>query len=139
MIDVDAFKAYNDRYGHPAGDACLRRVSAAISSSIRRPSDLAARYGGEEFVVLLPNTDARGATAVAELIRTAVGDLGVEHASSLWHKVTVSIGVASLNKTMHNAMRTDVLVKRADTALYTAKNSGRNATVCWDDGVPVTN
>ena len=78
MIDVDKFKSFNDIYGHPAGDACLRSVSQAIAGVLQRPADCAARYGGEEFAVLLPNTDEVGAFEVAERLRLAVKNARVE-------------------------------------------------------------
>jgi len=131
MIDVDSFKAYNDHYGHPAGDAALRRVSSAISATVKRPGDFVARYGGEEFAVLLPNTDERGARAVAEAIRSSIEALALEHRASLWERLTVSIGAASINNAPHNELRQDVLLSRADNALYAAKNSGRNTIVNW--------
>jgi diguanylate cyclase (GGDEF)-like protein len=132
MIDVDAFKAYNDRYGHLAGDAALRKVSSAI----QRPGDLCARYGGEEFVALLPNTDAEGAAMVAETIRRNVEGIGLEHTASSWNMVTVSIGVASANNGLRDSLRQDALLKRADKALYAAKSGGRNRVWIWREKTP---
>jgi diguanylate cyclase (GGDEF)-like protein/PAS domain S-box-containing protein len=131
MIDVDVFKAYNDRYGHLAGDAVLRKVSAAIKTAIRRPGDLAARYGGEEFVVLLPNTDPQGARQVSEAIRGNVEILALAHAASPWSTVTVSIGIASAHNADPDSLNHDMLLMRADNALYLAKNAGRNTVALW--------
>jgi diguanylate cyclase (GGDEF)-like protein/PAS domain S-box-containing protein len=127
MIDVDRFKLFNDRYGHPAGDECLRRIAKAITASVRRPGDVAARYGGEEFAVVLPNTDEAGAMTVATNIQRAVRELEIEHGESEWGIATVSVGVAAvLPSTPVGAL--DVLLRDADRALYLAKDRGRNAT-----------
>ena len=126
MIDVDFFKRYNDRYGHVAGDDCLRLVAGAIAAAARRPADLPARYGGEEFAVILPMTALDGALLIAERIRAAIAALDVAHVDSACGHVTVSIGAAS---TM--APRTEQgqsLIAAADRALYRAKKQGRNMT-----------
>ncbi len=129
MIDVDRFKWLNDRYGHPAGDECLRRVSQAILGVLRRPGDLAARYGGEEFAVLLPMTDEAGVAAIAEEIRLAIKALAIENADSPDRVVTVSMGVAALvGNGLHSGVEN--LVRAADRALYAAKAHGRNTVVC---------
>lgn len=124
MIDIDYFKKYNDHYGHPAGDACLREVAQALASCMSRPYDLIARYGGEEFVALLPGTDADGAAEIARRMLEAIAHLDREHAASpVSMHVTVSIGGAScvpLRK--EGAMQ---LVERADAQLYIAKRGGR--------------
>jgi diguanylate cyclase (GGDEF)-like protein len=124
MIDIDWFKGYNDRYGHQAGDKCLRHVAQILAFGCSRPRDVLARYGGEEFVAILPHTDLNGATAVAEGLRGAVEALGLEHAASAFGVVTVSVGVAicSGDKTATPAD----LFRRADEALYIAKHAGRN-------------
>jgi diguanylate cyclase (GGDEF)-like protein len=125
MADVDHFKAYNDTYGHPAGDHCLARVADAIRGGMRRPADTAARYGGEEFALILPGTDLAGAVAVAETIRSGVAGLGLEHASSpVSRRVTVSVGVASI--VPDSSLTEADLLSAADQALYRAKFSGRN-------------
>lgn len=98
MIDIDEFKAFNDRYGHLQGDECLRRVASELMQGAARPGDLVARYGGEEFVVLLPDTDAAGALAVAERLRRAVESLAIAHqfTSGVLKVVTISAGVATV-------------------------------------------
>jgi diguanylate cyclase (GGDEF)-like protein len=128
MIDVDWFKPYNDRYGHPAGDECLRRVSRAIEDTLPRPGDVVARFGGEEFAVLLPNTDEAGATVMADRIRRAVLSLAIEHDASAALVVTISAGVAALAPGGLEGV--EALVRRADQALYRAKHLGRNGVVC---------
>jgi diguanylate cyclase (GGDEF)-like protein len=125
MVDVDHFKRYNDRYGHPAGDRCLRAVADALRTTVSRPTDLVARYGGEEFVVILPATDLAGATTVAECIRQAVLDLGLEHLDNFTKRVTVSLGI-SIQCAEKSALNASKLLQDADLALYRAKNSGRN-------------
>ena len=124
ILDVDKFKNYNDLYGHGAGDLCLKRIAETLQSTVQRPSDLVARYGGEEFVVLLPDTDAPGAHAVASDLLAAVRGLNITHAA--WERgiVTVSIGLAvSSPMTGMDAGR---LIERADQALYAAKQAGRD-------------
>jgi diguanylate cyclase (GGDEF)-like protein/PAS domain S-box-containing protein len=128
MIDVDFFKSFNDHYGHPAGDECLRRVSGAIGSAIRRPSDLAARYGGEEFAVLLPDTDEAGAAQIADRIRQNICRLELKHHACANSIVTVSAGVASVGRDDFEAAP-EALVQSADRALYRAKDSGRNNVI----------
>ncbi len=125
MVDVDRFKAFNDRYGHPAGDACLRAVSAALAGALRRPADLAARYGGEEFAVLLPGTDEAGAMATAARIQEAVRAAGLPHEGSEFGAVTVSMGV-TLMAPDAALPGPAALVEAADAALYAAKRAGRN-------------
>jgi diguanylate cyclase (GGDEF)-like protein/PAS domain S-box-containing protein len=125
MIDVDRFKSFNDHFGHPAGDECLRRVAGAVESAIRRPGDLAARYGGEEFAVLLPNTDERGAAEVAEAIRAAVRALALPEGVADARAVTVSAGVAAITSG-HRRDGHKVMLADADRALYAAKNGGRD-------------
>ncbi|MDR6926181.1 diguanylate cyclase (GGDEF)-like protein [Pseudomonas sp. BE134] len=127
MIDVDHFKSFNDRYGHVAGDECLRRISAIIKDNIKRPGDLAARYGGEEFAVVLPGTDYPGAFLVAENIRHAVLRADIAHCESPGGRVTVSIGVCAFNPASQD--QPEDLVSAADKALYVAKASGRNMSV----------
>jgi diguanylate cyclase (GGDEF)-like protein len=125
LLDADRFKAYNDHYGHLAGDECLRQISRAIAGVLRRPGDHAARYGGEEFVGLLADTDECGALVVAEQIRQAVAALRIEHLGSASRLVTVSIGVSSLMVLGEDA-DSHQLMAAADQALYRAKAAGRN-------------
>lgn len=124
LIDIDYFKRFNDTYGHPAGDECLRQIGQLLADSVRRPGDLAARYGGEELAVILPNTDASGALAVAEqfMQRLHLGNL--PHVGSPFDQVTASIGVATLPA--GQSCSAACLVEAADRALYRAKAAGRN-------------
>ncbi|HKM32766.1 MAG TPA: response regulator, partial [Oscillospiraceae bacterium] len=131
MIDIDKFKDYNDTYGHLQGDECLRRVAAVIKSTARRPGDLAARWGGEEFLCLLPDTDPKGAREIAERTRQAVLDLGLEHSATDMGIVTVSVGVVTSDAECENCY--DELIKRVDSALYHAKESGRNRVSMWGE------
>ena len=125
FIDVDSFKAFNDNYGHGAGDECLRRVAEALSSALLRPTDLVARYGGEEFAVLMPNTDREGAVEVGERMREAVEAMGLDHEySDGGTVVTVSVGaVGGIPARMEEV---EHLVSRADEELYRAKREGKN-------------
>jgi diguanylate cyclase (GGDEF)-like protein/PAS domain S-box-containing protein len=127
VIDIDHFKAYNDCYGHQAGDDCLRRVAQAMSAALQRPSDLLARYGGEEFAVILAETDKFGAGLVAENLRRAIEELAIAHAASHGGCVTISAGVswASIDRDNMGA----ALLREADQALYEAKGGGRNRVV----------
>lgn len=122
MIDIDHFKKFNDKHGHPAGDKLLSEVAKRIVNTVRN-LDIAARYGGEEFAIIMPDTSADDAFRVAERIRIALEaePFEVAHSSDL-AKVTVSIGVASLKPNLN-------IVEEADKALYAAKNSGRNRSV----------
>ncbi|AVF56642.1 UNVERIFIED_ORG: two-component system chemotaxis family response regulator WspR [Pseudomonas parafulva] len=125
MIDVDYFKAYNDTFGHLAGDEALRRVAEAIRGSCSRPSDLPARYGGEEFALVLPNTSPGGARLVAEKLRQSVLGLAIEHtAPAAGAYLTVSVGLATQVPAIGSLCRQ--LISAADKGLYQAKNGGRN-------------
>jgi diguanylate cyclase (GGDEF)-like protein len=123
LLDVDYFKRFNDRYGHPAGDSCLRLVGKLAAQSVRRPSDFVARYGGEEFVILLPGTSEAGARERGEMLCRMVEDACVPHQDSPAGLVTVSIGVASMAPAPGDDSA--ALVDLADRALYHAKQSGR--------------
>ncbi|MBI1904785.1 MAG: diguanylate cyclase [Rhodocyclales bacterium] len=128
--DLDHFKAYNDHYGHPAGDACLSAVAAALRESVARLTDMVARCGGEEFGCILPETNVAGALAIAQDMRRRVGGLHIAHARSTCSEyVSVSIGVATLIPEPGSSPRQ--LIDRADSALYKAKAAGRNRVVAW--------
>lgn len=122
MIDVDHFKRFNDRHGHPGGDACLRRIAAVLGRCVQRSSDLVARYGGEEFALLLPHADAEAAALLAQRCLQAIDEEAIEHGDSpVAPHVTLSIGVASLR-----APQLATLLGAADEALYRAKQRGRH-------------
>ena len=123
MIDVDYFKRYNDRYGHQAGDECLSSVAQVLKMAVRVEDDLVARYGGEEFVVALPRVPLVHATAIAERIQQKIHEAALPHeASEVASVVTVSIGIVDSDGTVPM----ETLIARADSALYQAKNKGRN-------------
>lgn len=124
MVDSDAFKAYNDLYGHQAGDQILRRIADTMKRLVQRPTDLVARYGGEEFAILLPGTDETGTRLLAEHVHRAILDEQIVHADSAFGLVTVSIGCCSLVPAARNDP--SMLISGADTALYEAKHKGRN-------------
>jgi diguanylate cyclase (GGDEF)-like protein len=131
LIDIDHFKAYNDYYGHQAGDQTLRQVAQTVQKIIRRPSDLLARYGGEEFAAVLYEVDATHAREIAERIRSAVSDLSIEHRTSRTaNRVTISIGVAVVEPTTDRSP--SGAVQLADQALYEAKVQGRNRIALMD-------
>jgi len=125
MIDIDHFKAFNDHYGHLAGDDCLKKVALAMSGILKRPTDILARYGGEEFAAILPMTECDGAKAIAAAMKTGVIDLAIPHDhSSAASRVTISLGIATL--VPRRGMTAAMLVSAADQALYEAKAGGRN-------------
>lgn len=124
IVDVDFFKAFNDTYGHPAGDVCLRQIARAASSGLR-PSDLAARLGGEEFAILLPGADQHRTLHVARLLRLQIETLAVPHAGSPLRVVTVSAGAVSVQPSAESGSA-EILLRSADEALYGAKRGGRN-------------
>ena len=126
LCDIDNFKAFNDNYGHVAGDEALVNTSKAIMNTLQRPSDLPARYGGEEFAVILPATPAMGAMIVAEQLRKAIDSLAIPHAfSDAANVVTMSVGVSTYYPNNTNTSYVDLL-DSADRGLYRAKNNGRN-------------
>ena len=125
MVDIDLFKSFNDQYGHPAGDACLRAISAAVQGVLRRPGDMAARYGGEELAILLPETDIAGAVRIAGDMQAAIRALAIRHEAGPLGVVTLSAGVASWCPGRLTATPA-WLVEAADAALYEAKALGRN-------------
>lgn len=124
LVDIDHFKKFNDRYGHPAGDECIRQVAAVLRKAAHRVSDLCCRYGGEEFAVVLVETNAAGALAVAERVKEDVERLRIPHAHSLTGCVTVSIGVAT--RTGDNYSTVNELISACDEVLYQVKEDGRN-------------
>lgn len=125
VFDVDEFKPYNDHFGHPAGDGCLRRLANAAREVVHRHGDLVARLGGEEFAVVLPQTPVGGAAAVADTLRQAVENLRLPHAPEAGREVvTISAGVASLRPNAE--LRIEDLIEAADRGLYAAKRAGRN-------------
>jgi len=127
LLDIDNFKSFNDRYGHQAGDDCLRAVATAMAARLGRPADLLARYGGEEFVCLLPETPMDGARAKADDLGRAIVELGIAHAdSSTAAVVTISRGVATAQPAVDGSP--SELLQRADEKLYAAKRAGRNRT-----------
>ena len=131
MLDIDLFKQYNDTLGHSAGDECLRLIAQAIKSKLLREHDMLARYGGEEFVVLLYDTDAKGAVRTADRVLDCVRSLALKHpASNVSALVTVSIGCATLGEKERDDPHR--LIDRADKALYQAKAKGRNRACCPD-------
>ena len=135
MIDVDNFKAYNDHYGHLAGDECLRKVAHVLQACARRASDLVARYGGEEFVVVAADMEIQAAQELAETFRRSVEALAIAHEFSQTSAVvTISIGVSVA---MPNAnMQPESLLRMADAAMYYAKDGGRNRVAAWDSRMP---
>src|SRR6185295_2382949 len=138
MIDIDCFKAYNDRYGHVAGDDCLRRVSSALRDAARRrPLDFVARYGGEELVAVLYGADQSYGESISRSLLSAVRELHIPHASSQCQSyVTVSIGVVSVDA--YRMASHDAAVALADEALYAAKHQGRDRYVAIDPAAPRT-
>jgi diguanylate cyclase (GGDEF)-like protein len=127
MIDVDHFKLFNDTYGHPEGDVCLSRLGETLAGIAAETMGFAGRYGGEEFCLLLPNTGAVRALEIGEMVRAAVQNLAMPHATSLYQIVTASVGVACTKP--NDAQRPGDLIEAADAALYAAKHRGRNAVV----------
>ena len=128
LIDIDYFKKYNDTLGHQAGDRCIKIVADCIAQSAVRSSDLAARYGGEEFLLLLAAINHEDALKQAERLIQLVRELKIPHPASLVAQhITISMGVASTTPKIHEQY--DDFIKKADEALYEAKNSGRNCYV----------
>lgn len=126
LCDVDCFKAYNDTYGHQAGDVCLQQVAEAIGSALKRPGDLAARYGGEEFAAILPHTDAMAAMAIAADICNNLKAKEMAHINSkvALKIVTISLGIACIIP--NTEIAPNELLKAADEALYHSKETGRD-------------
>ncbi|KAF3886182.1 MULTISPECIES: diguanylate cyclase domain-containing protein [Nostocales] len=139
LCDIDQFKRYNDTYGHPAGDTCLVKIAREITSALQYPADLVARYGGEEFAVILPNTAQTGAEQVAVRIQEQIAQLQISHLSSdVKNYVTASLGIASMIPNENSCP--SALIARADTALYQAKQQGRDRyCIVTDDRRSATN
>jgi two-component system chemotaxis family response regulator WspR len=128
MVDIDFFKYFNDSYGHPAGDLCLKRAAAVLTEHLRRPADLVSRYGGEEFAIILPDTDSRGAMTVARGCVKTMEQLEIENIRAEPRRVvTLSIGVATI--VPGKGFSPADLIGAADQALYAAKHGGRNRAV----------
>jgi diguanylate cyclase (GGDEF)-like protein len=124
LCDIDNFKGYNDAYGHPAGDRCLKQVAHILYQVVGRGTDVVARYGGEEFAILLPNTDIAGGIQIAQQIQSCLSIKPYPHSGGIEQRVTLSIGLATL--TPSPLQGASLLVSLADQALYEAKLSGRN-------------
>jgi diguanylate cyclase (GGDEF)-like protein len=130
MIDADYFKAYNDRYGHLEGDKCLQSVGKSIKDVLHRPMDVVARFGGEEFIAMTYGVRQEDATTIADRIRSAVENLKIPLAEGGEARITVSIGIASVQP-ISGEVTSEIAkaLKQADTALYSAKSAGRNRFV----------
>ncbi|MDX5363571.1 MAG: sensor domain-containing diguanylate cyclase [Pseudazoarcus pumilus] len=125
LLDIDFFKEYNDRYGHLAGDDCLRQVATALASAALRPRDFLARFGGEEFVLVLPETDTTSAVTVAERLRSVVQQLDIPHeGSAVAPHVTISLGIGTRQPGADEDPQ--AFLDSVDRQMYRAKESGRN-------------
>ncbi len=134
LMDLDNFKLFNDHYGHLAGDECLKAVANALTNCAQRAEDFVARYGGEEFVYLLPNTPLDGAKQVAKTILEAVSTLNIPHGGNRTAPhVTISIGIALATYNFQDPVDKDTLLRKADKALYMAKEQGKNRFCCFDE------
>jgi diguanylate cyclase (GGDEF)-like protein len=128
MIDIDNFKTYNDTYGHPAGDRCLRLVADVLRKHANRTRDVAARFGGEELALIMPETNLGGAAVVARRLRAAVESLAIPQGNGARHRVvTISIGVCAVSNALEVSPAS--MLAEADRALYAAKQGGRNRVV----------
>ncbi len=134
LLDVDHFKAYNDHYGHPAGDDCLQQIATTLSEILKRPADLLARYGGEEFVAVLPSTPRVGAQHIASSLVKAIENLEIPHTKSTTASVvTISIGYATASSGWIDKFKSSDLIECADNAMYQAKTTGRNRAECYSE------
>lgn len=134
MIDIDYFKAYNDAYGHGAGDECLIQVAHQLRDTLNRESDFIARYGGEEFIIILPEIDPTGTRIVAEKLKEDIETLNILHEySKTTDHVTISVGC--VNSIPENETECLQLLKQVDEQLYRAKESGRNRISYWNNGL----
>lgn len=130
MLDIDHFKNFNDSYGHLVGDKCLQMISNMLKNVVKRAPDIVARYGGEEFIIILPDTDEKGAKTLGEIVRKSVEGLAIPHVSSKTAKyVTVSVGITTIYPA--ELEFPDEVLKLVDEALYQAKENGRNCSVFW--------
>ena len=129
LIDIDFFKAYNDTYGHLAGDACLKQVASALRSNARGYEDFIARYGGEEFVLLLPGVTKEVANQIGERLRSAVSDEKIEHKGSSIEPGHVTVSIGGVSAFAHPDETPGDLIRRADDCLYRAKAAGRNLVI----------
>ncbi len=127
LVDIDYFKQFNDAYGHQAGDQCLKAIATALNESLFRVEDSVSRYGGEEFAAILPGTDAHGALAVAERMRSSARELRIPHKQGIDGLVSCSLGIASIRPDL--AKTAEGLLQAADRSLYEAKHSGRNRII----------
>lgn len=128
MFDIDFFKLYNDTYGHQAGDDCLKSIAFTVSHAVKRGGEKAFRYGGEEFAIILPDVDQAGAAILAEKIRSEIEKLSIPHKGSAIHTVvTTSMGIASIIPNPLSAP--EIIISKADKALYQAKRDGRNRVI----------
>jgi diguanylate cyclase (GGDEF)-like protein len=131
MIDIDYFKAFNDHYGHQAGDDCLIKVANLLAKCLKHPNDLAARYGGEEFILILPNTDIDSAQFLAENIQKEVASCHIMHCNNnVSNMLTLSLGISWVIPSDKGNI--EILISQADSALYKAKQNGRNRFEVWD-------
>jgi diguanylate cyclase (GGDEF)-like protein len=131
LVDIDCFKDYNDRYGHQAGDECLRAVAVSLSQCARRPLDFVARYGGEEFAVVLYEASREYVSEVLTRIQRSIAELNIPHdASRVASRLTVSIGAAFVLPTGNRTL--EGLIQLADEALYSSKEQGRNRVIVME-------
>ena len=129
LIDIDFFKAYNDTYGHLAGDTCLKQVASALRSNARGYEDFIARYGGEEFVLLLPGVEREVANQIGERLRSAVSGEKIEHKGSSIEPGHVTVSIGGVSAFAHPDETPGDLIRRADDCLYRAKAAGRNLVI----------
>ncbi len=131
LVDIDCFKDYNDRYGHQAGDECLRAVATTLSRCARRPLDFVARYGGEEFAIVLYHASREYVAEILTRIQRSIAELNIPHeASRAASRLTVSVGAAYILPSIHRTY--EGLIQLADEALYSAKEQGRNRVVVME-------
>lgn len=136
LIDVDYFKDFNDTYGHPVGDECLKRIGNVLRNAVERSHDLTARYGGEEFAVILPSTDLKGGLLIAERLRILVENLDLSNfKESFIQPVTISLGLVAI-PVGQKYITSKALIDQADKALYEAKNQGKNRVVHLEFSIP---